>query len=306
MLTLPLDTPSGTDASTSSTTVWSWLLGVPLKIALIIVVGGIVVAFLRWLIKRWVASVVNEVPVVRRGPFKKIADTKMAEAISGISPLLSSRRKQRTRALGSVLRSVVSIVVWSIVFLMVLSELNINVAPLLASAGVAGVALGFGAQSLVKDFISGIFLMAEDQYGVGDVVNLGPASGTVEAVGLRVTKVRDGDGTLWYVRNGEIARVGNMTQGWSKAVVAVRVSYSETIETVESLLKEIGAGLRKDDAHSKDVLDAGTVTGLDDLSAEAMVLTLSVKTAPGRQWEIQRELRRRVHHEFRERHVTLA
>src|SRR4029077_3961131 len=138
----------------------------------------------------------------------------------------SERRRQRAEALGSVLRSFVSVTIFSIAIMLILGELGVNLAPLIASAGIAGVALGFGAQNLVKDFITGLFMLLEDQYGVGDVVDVGEASGTVEAVGLRITTIRDARGVLWYIRNGEIVRVGNRSQGWALVVVDVPVGFA--------------------------------------------------------------------------------
>ena len=137
-----------------------------------------------------------------------------------------TRRVQRAATMGTLLKSIVSGVVFTVVTLMFIAELGYDIAPLIASAGIIGVALGFGSQALVKDFLSGIFMIFEDQYGVGDVVDLGEASGTVEAVSLRVTRLRDVNGTVWYVRNGEILRVGNMSQNWARTVLDVTVGYT--------------------------------------------------------------------------------
>ena len=147
----------------------------------------------------------------------------------------SERRKQRAEALGSVLQSIASVTIFSIATMMVLSEFGVELAPLLAGAGIAGVALGFGAQNLVKDFIAGLFMLLEDQYGVGDVIDLGDVSGTVEAVGLRITTIRDARGVLWYIRNGEIIRVGNRSQGWAVVVVDVPVGFAGVEEATEVL-----------------------------------------------------------------------
>src|SRR5262249_4059174 len=148
---------------------------------------------------------------------------RMSEALTESTTVRTERRRQRAQALASVLRSFVSISVFVIAIMLILGELGVNLAPLLASAGIAGIALGFGAQNLVKDFIAGLFMLLEDQYGVGDIVDLGEASGTVEAVGLRITTVRDVRGVLWYIRNGEIVRVGNRSQGWALIIVDVPV-----------------------------------------------------------------------------------
>ncbi len=141
--------------------------------------------------------------------------------------------------------------VFGIAFVMVLSELGLNVAPILASAGVLGLAIGFGAQNLVKDFLSGVMMMVEDQYGVGDEVDLGEAIGTVEHVALRVTRVRDVDGTVWYVRNGEILRVGNASQNWARTVLDVNVSYDQDLRKVREVLQEVAHGLWDDEDYQR-------------------------------------------------------
>jgi small-conductance mechanosensitive channel len=151
-------------------------------------------------------------------------------AVSQEAPRRVERRQQRAEALGSVLRSLASIAIFGIAAMMVLGELGVQLAPLLASAGIAGVALGFGAQNLVKDFLAGIFILLEDQYGVGDAVDVGDVSGTVEEVGLRITTIRDARGVLWYIRNGEIIRVGNRSQGWAVVIVDVPVGFRASMK----------------------------------------------------------------------------
>ncbi|GAB7191444.1 hypothetical protein NUM3379_21510 [Kineococcus sp. NUM-3379] len=210
------------------------------------------------------------------------------------SPLLSERRNQRAQTLGSVLKSVVTLVLGVLAVLTVLDQIGLSIAPFLASAGIAGVALGFGAQSLVKDFLSGVFMLAEDQYGVGDVVDLGDASGSVEAVGLRVTRVRDVNGTVWYVRNGEILRVGNQSQGWARAVLDVQVAYGEDLARVTELLERIGRVLREEEDWAPIVLEEPEVWGVEQMAQDGLVIRLVVKTAPLEQWKVARELRRRI------------
>src|SRR6185312_10004360 len=143
---------------------------------------------------------------------------------------IAARRSQRAAAIGSVLRSFSSFVILGVAVVLILGELGVNLAPIIASAGVIGVALAFGAQNLVKDFIAGIGIILEDQYGVGDVVDLGEASGTVEAVGLRITRLRDSHGVVWYVRNGEVLRVGNKSQGFAQVVIDMPVAHDTDLE----------------------------------------------------------------------------
>jgi small conductance mechanosensitive channel len=214
------------------------------------------------------------------------------------SPLAGERRAQRARTIGSVLKSVSTGVIGVVVVLMLLAEFGINIGPLIAGAGVLGVAIGFGSQALVKDFLSGIFMILEDQYGVGDVVDLGEASGSVEAVGLRVTRLRDVNGTVWYVRNGEILRVGNMSQGWARAVLDIGVAYGEDVTRVQDLLREVGHELKEDPDWGKLVMEDPEVWGVEALSADSVVVRLVVKTVPLEQWGVARELRRRIKARF--------
>jgi moderate conductance mechanosensitive channel len=210
----------------------------------------------------------------------------------------SARRVQRARTMGSVLKSIASIVVFTISLLMILPELGLDIGPLLASAGIIGVALGFGAQSLVKDFLSGIFMIFEDQYGVGDVVDVGEASGTVEAVTLRVTRLRDVNGTVWYVRNGEILRVGNMSQNWARTVLDVPVSYVEDLAKVRAVLKEVAHDLWEDDDFKGQVIEEPEVWGVESMTPEAVTVRVTMKTAPLQQWNVAREMRERVKARF--------
>jgi moderate conductance mechanosensitive channel len=181
---------------------------------------------------------------------------------------------------------------------MVLSELGLNVAPILASAGVLGLAIGFGAQNLVKDFLSGVMMMIEDQYGVGDEVDLGEAVGTVEHVALRVTRVRDVDGTVWYVRNGEILRVGNASQNWARTVLDVNVSYAEDLRKVREVLQEVAHGLWDDEDYQDVILEEPEVWGVQALTPDWVTVRVTLKTAPLKQWGVAREMRERIKARF--------
>ena len=221
--------------STSAQSWAEWFVGLPLKIILIVVISSIVLVLLRRAIRGITNHVADGSSILDRGP---LGESAVGSVLAKASPLASARRAQRARTIGSVLRSTATIVVGSIAFFLILDALGVNIAPFIASAGVVGVALGFGAQSLVKDFLSGLFMLLEDQYGVGDVVDVGPATGTVEAVTLRITKIRDADGTLWYVPNGTMLRVGNKSQGWATAVVEIDVDYFADLDQVRALLTE--------------------------------------------------------------------
>ena len=205
--------------------------------------------------------------------------------------LLSRRRSQRARTIGSVLRSGTTFVVYGVACTLILGELGINLGPIIASAGILGIALGFGAQNLVKDFLSGMFMLVEDQYGVGDVVDLGEATGKVEAVGLRVTTLRDTKGTVWYVRNGEVLRVGNSSQDYSVAVVDVPVGHEADIPATTELAGRTATELTGDgSALAADVLEPPEVLGVESINSDGVTLRITTKVQAGRQWAVQRAL----------------
>ncbi len=180
----------------------NWLIAKPVAILLVILIAFVA----RWFLHRMIDRVTRR---AAEGLPTPVLKQKASVAKTQTAAILASRRIQRAQTMGSLLKSIASIVVFTIAGITALAEVGVSIGPLIASAGIVGVALGFGAQSLVSDFLSGIFMIIEDQYGVGDVIDVGEAIGTVEAVGLRVTRLRDVDGTVWYVRNGEILRVGN-------------------------------------------------------------------------------------------------
>jgi small-conductance mechanosensitive channel len=202
----------------------------------------------------------------------------------------SARRAQRARTIGSVLRSLSSSVVLVIGAVMVLAEFGVALAPILASAGIVGVAVGFGAQNLVRDFLSGMFMLLEDQYGVGDIVDLGEASGVVEAVGLRITTLRDVNGTVWYVRNGEILRVGNKSQGYAVAVVDLPLAHSADIAEATDLAHRTAVERVAGEDVADAVLEAPEVLGVERVGPEGVTLRLTMKVKPGRQFAVQRAL----------------
>src|SRR3954465_13743397 len=218
---------------------------------------------------------------------------------------LSGRRVQRAETMGSLLKSVTSIVIFTVFAITVIAELGYPVAPLIASAGIIGVALGFGAQSLVKDFLSGIFMIFEDQYGVGDSIDLGEVSGTVEAVSLRVTRLRDVDGTVWYVRNGEILRVGNQSQNWSRSVVDITVGYKEDVTRVRRILKEVAHDLWEDERFHDKIIEEPEVWGVQSLGPDSVVVRVTLKTLPQQQWNVSREMRERVKSRFDEEGIEM-
>ncbi len=264
-----------------------WLVAKPITILLILLGAFILRALTRRLIDRLTRASGGKVPTLLR-PLRE-------RAPQALGTLLSERREQRAKTIGSVFKSITSVIVFGLAFMMILAELGVDLAPVLASAGILGVAIGFGAQNLVKDFLSGVFMMLEDQYGVGDVVDVGEASGTVEAVGLRITTMRDMNGTVWYVRNGEILRVGNSSQGFAVAVVDVPIGYGADVEQAVAILGRVATEATESEPLSADVLEPPEVLGIERVSAaEGITMRLTVKVRPGRQWAVQRSLRARI------------
>lgn len=200
-----------------------------------------------------------------------------------------TRRDARLKTLASVGKSTVSIVVWTWAILAALGTIGIDIRPLIASAGIAGVALGFGAQSLVKDFLTGIFMLVEDQYGVGDWIDVGDASGTVEHVSLRTTTIRDSDGTLWFVRNGGITRVGNFSREYAIARVEIPLSLSTDISAASQTILDAAVAAAGDQLKGK-IIGSPTLDGVSTVSTDHLTIRVKATTKPGAQWEVQRGL----------------
>ncbi|WP_240506828.1 mechanosensitive ion channel family protein [Thermoactinospora rubra] len=267
---------------------WAPLIATVITVVVILVIAYAVRNIVHRVITRVVNRAAHGTPIAARW-------RKGNAVTDGIDALLHERRKQRAETMGSVLKHVASIVVLGTAILTVLDRLTIPIAPLLTSVGIVGVALGFGAQELVKDFIAGMFMLLEDQYGVGDVVDVGTAVGTVEAVTLRITRLRDADGRVWYVRNGTITRVGNESQGWSRAYLDVPVAYTADIAAVRDLLNKVADELWEDpDFRESVIVDRPDVFGVEQLSDSSMVFRITAKTLPARQADVARELRLRV------------
>jgi moderate conductance mechanosensitive channel len=277
----------------------SWLVAKPLGI-LLLLVGA--VAF-RWFLHRLIDRLVRQAaegmpsPVLRRN--RELESEHPATVLAG-------RRVQRAETMGSLLKSVASIAIFTVFAITALAQIGYPVGPLIASAGIVGVALGFGAQSLVKDFLSGIFMIFEDQYGVGDVVDVGEAGGTVEAVGLRVTKLRDVQGTVWYVRNGEIIRVGNKSQNWARTVLDIPIALDQDLRRVQDVLRDVAHDLWDDEDFRHVVIEEPEVWGIEDLTPNWATVRVVLKTAPLEQWAVAREMRQRIKFRFDHEGIELA
>ncbi|GGZ78311.1 mechanosensitive ion channel family protein [Streptomyces echinoruber] len=276
---------SATNAASWVEQNWSTWLAIGLRVLLILVVAAVLRAVVRRAITKLIERMNRTVQTVDG---------------TGLAGLLvnAERRRQRAAAIGSVLRSVASFLIMGTAALMILSAFEINLAPLLASAGVAGVAIGFGARNLVTDFLSGVFMILEDQYGVGDTIDAGVATGEVIEVGLRVTKLRGDGGEIWYVRNGEVKRIGNMSQGWSVANVDVTVRADEDLDRLKATLDQVAEKMSKEEPWNELLWGPVEVLGLDSVLLDSMVVRVSAKTMPGKSLSVERELRWRIKRAF--------
>ena len=292
---------TGNEALATAT---DWIVGKPSALAGLILIGLLI----RWLLHRIIDRIIKraEVGVLPNRLSRAITGGRMGAALNLTEDPGYTRRVQRAATMGSLLKSIVSGDVFTVIALMVMAELGYEIGPLIASAGIIGVALGFGSQALVKDFLSGIFMIFEDQYGVGDVVDLGEASGTVEAVSLRVTRLRDVNGTVWYVRNGEILRVGNMSQNWARTVLDVTVGYKEDLVQVRRVLEEVAHDLWVDEDFRGLIVEEPEVWGVESLGVDGIVVRVTLKTAPMEQWGVARAMRERVKARFENEGIDLA
>ena len=256
---------------------FEWLV----RIVAVIVVGMI----LMWVVRNAITRVVRRVVT----GVKKSEGAVDTEALKA-SPVDAMRQVQRTRTLGTVLTNFSQWTLGTIIVLTVLSELGVSVTALIASAGIVGAALGFGAQSLVKDILNGLFMVFEDQLGVGDIVNVGEVTGVVERVGIRITEIRDVSGTLWYVRNGEILQVGNLSQDWARVILDIPIPYHQNVQEAQEALLETAMAFSRRPEWRRKVLEDPEVWGIESISAEALVVRLVLKVRGGEQWNAKRAL----------------
>ena len=267
------------------------LIETPIRIVLIIVGALLLRAVLHRMINRLARPARGGAPPRLLRPLREKVDT---TALLESAGLLSERRTQRAATVASVLRSFVSVTIFVLAGLMILGELDVNLLPLVAGTSIVGVALGFGAQNIVKDFLAGMFMMLEDQYGVGDVIDFEQASGTVEAVSLRTTRLRDINGTVWYVRNGEVVRVGNKSQGYAQVVLDVPIEASVDIDAASAALREVAEEMHAEDEWASVFIGEPDVQGVESITRYETVLRLVVRVRPLEQWRTARELRRRI------------
>ena len=261
-----------------TTTFWEPIIAGGVRIVLILVAGLVVLRLIKRATNRWIEGV---------------------QELEARDP-----RRQRATTLGNLLQSMAEYVVWPIVAIMVLSEVGLDVGALLATAGVAGLAIGFGAQTLVKDVIGGIFLLFDDIIHVGDLVNIGSTTGTVEEIGVRLVKVRKFDGELVMIPAGEIRTFGNRSVNWARVVVPVGLSYDQDVDAVLPVINEVAQAWASE---NEDILleEAPQVQGLLDFGDSSVTARVTVQVQPGEQFAAERELRMRLKRAFDERGVEI-
>ena len=262
-------------------TMSSWLTTSGIKVIGILITLIILSQMSRWIVK-WLEKFVPE------------KDT-----------LQAAEARKRAQTLGNILRHALLIVIGFIAVLMILGELGIQLGPLLATAGIGAVALGFGAQSLVKDVISGFFIILENQYRIGDVIAVAGVSGLVESVSLRKTVLRDLEGRVHIIANGEIKVVTNLSKEWSRAVVDIGISYREDIDQVINLLSQIGKDLEGEEPYKSAILEPMQILGVEQFKESEIIIRMIVKTIPLKQWDVSRELRRRIKNRFDEKGIQI-
>jgi small conductance mechanosensitive channel len=272
--------------------------GLTLLSILGIILGSLLLA---WIMRRLIDRVVTRIVSGAKNK-ANVDDTQALER----SPLSQVRLVQRTRTLGSILSNIVNVTIVIVAIVLVVYTINADIIgsfTLLTAA--IGAGLGFGAQNIVKDVLNGIFIVAEDQVGIGDVVDLGLATGVVEYVSVRVTHVRDVNGTLWYVRNGEILRIGNMSMGWSRVIIDLAVPADADIGEVEASMLDAARGLQADPKWRSRILEKPEVWGLESVTGDALVIRLVMKTRANAKDDVARELRMRLKHSIDELGLTL-
>ena len=282
-----------------------WVVERPLKVLFILLVAYVLNRFVRRFIAKAEARMVRdrerklserEAEEVADGRFLHVQQRAIAKTRD--LALSAERSKQRAQTLTTVLESTATAVIFGLAILISLAELEISLGPLVAGAGIAGIALGFGAQAIVRDFLSGIFMLVEDQYGVGDIVDLGDATGVVEEISLRTTRMRDVSGTVWYIPNGEIRRVGNKSYNWARSVLDITVAYDTDLELASRVIKAAADSVWHDHLETATILEEPEIWGVQDFGDNAISIRLVVKTEPGEQWATSREVRRRIKEAF--------
>ena len=274
-----------------------WLVGRPLAIAVLLLVSWGVRALVRRAVGRGLRRLLSAPRDLRRPDPAGLTDVPDREA---------ARRVERTRAVSAAVASTLGALIWIITILAIGGVLGLDLGPVLASAGLAGIAVAFGAQSLIKDMVAGLFILLEDHFAIGDEIDLGEACGVVERMTLRETVLRDLDGTVWHVRNGEIERVGNHSQVWSAAMIDVTVAHGTDLTAARKVLADAAAVVARIPPFDREVVGAPEVLGVEAIGADGITLRLLVKTLAGRQFTLHRALLAQIVESLADRDIDLA
>ncbi|ATG52455.1 mechanosensitive ion channel protein MscS [Brachybacterium vulturis] len=295
-----LAAPTADDALSLMDQLMRWLLSSGIKIVIIMLAATLLSLAVGWFLRRFFRTMVQSGAkistvtgtVIRRDPKSQRA--------------AQARREQRASTLSNVARNIAHVMIWAIATMMILSEIGVNIAPVIASLGVVGLAAGIGAQTIIKDVVAGVVMLFEDIVAVGDWVDLEYAEGTVESINLRATQVRGIDGVLWTVRNGEIIRVGNYARGFSTAVVILDIDAEADDEQVTQVVEKVSAEIFEDPEWSDTVLAPAALTGILDVDGNRYQRRVTIQTAPGQQWGVERELRARIRAGFAASDIAFA
>jgi moderate conductance mechanosensitive channel len=270
-----------------------WIIAKPITILLIVLIAAVVAVIVRWSVTRSMNRLLSTEEGTRSRVGQKVRQHTSAVLLS--SGDSSERTAARLETLTAVFRSIGTALVWFVATFFILETVGVSLGPLLATAGIVGIALGFGTQTMVRDFITGFFIVAEDQFGVGDVIDLGGgAKGTVERVTLRATHLRDTEGNMWHVANGQITKVANKSQEWARALIDVVLPYSADIDTVGGVMQDVADRMQADAAWSTEILERAELWGIQEFDADGVHVRLVIKTRPAAQFGVLRELRGRL------------
>ena len=295
-----LATPTTEGALNLLDRLWAWLISSGAQVVLIIVIAVILRALGVWLVRR-VFRTMEE-----GGSRLRSVHSAMVRRDRRDAEIAEKRREQRIQTLTSVSVNVVGIVIGVIALVMILSAVGVNVAPLIASLGVAGLAAGIGAQTIIKDMVSGMLILFEDVIAVGDTVDFEHATGTVEAISLRVTQIRSMDGTLWTVRNGEVVRIGNMSRGFATSIITLDIDPRADNNRVTEVIEAVGEEFVADPEWANRLDSPVSVSGILTVDGARMQRRVTVRTVAGQQWAVEQELRRRIRIAFREADIAFA
>ena len=293
--------PSTEEAVSLLERLTAWLLSSGIRIVLLLVVATILVALTRWAISRLVRTMMSSSSALSSVTGAALRRDKREQRLA------QERREQRASTLSTVATNIAVTVIAAVTIVMILSEVGVNVAPILASLGVVGLAAGIGAQSIIKDVIAGVLMLFEDLVAVGDYVDLEYAEGTVENINLRTTQVRAMDGVLWTVRNGEIIRIGNHQRGWSMATIVLDLESSADNDRATEIFRAIAEQMQADEEWGARIIGTEpTIHNIVAMDGNRLQRRVLIKVLPGAQWEVEREFRARVHAAFQKEGIALA